>query len=207
MHWIFGKHTCVRVQFLRWSKSNLKTEIEWQTKHWKIVADLLILVSLLIKDDRVREASTQGRIQPESLGGGRVQKYLVVNSHNDFPTVREMKHTSQQCCDQTMDDKMALCRECCFPNCTKSWWIKLVLQVLGGDGRPPLDPPLPQPQASYWYRFVINFCSLLCNNFNEALTYIPFFTFKSCETVISCFILSEVARKLSRFVKWPVGQK
>ena len=27
--------------------------------------------------------------------GGRVQKYLVVNSHNDFPTAREVKHTSQ----------------------------------------------------------------------------------------------------------------
>jgi len=25
--------------------------------------------------------------------------------------------------DKTMDDKMALYRECCFPICTKSWWI------------------------------------------------------------------------------------
>jgi len=56
---MFGKYTCVRVQFLRWSKSNLKTKIEWRTKHWTIVADLLILVGLLlIKDDSVREAST-----------------------------------------------------------------------------------------------------------------------------------------------------
>jgi len=23
---------------------------------------------------------------------------------------------------QTVDDKMALYRECCFPNCTKLWW-------------------------------------------------------------------------------------
>jgi len=46
MHWMFGKYTCVRVQFLRWSKSNLKTKIEWRTKHWTIVADLLILVGL-----------------------------------------------------------------------------------------------------------------------------------------------------------------
>jgi len=66
---------------------------------------------------------------------------------------------------------------------------------------PPLDPPLPQPQASYWYRFLMNCCSLLCNNFNEAPAYIPFFTFKSCEAVISCFILSEVARQLPRFCK------
>jgi len=132
MYWMFGKHTCVRVKFLRWSKSNLKTEIEWQTKHWTIAADLLILVSLLIKDDRVWEASDPA----SKVRAGRVQKYLVVNSHNDLPTVREMKHTSQQCCDQTMDDKMALYRECCFPNCTKSWWIKLLLQVLGGTVAP-----------------------------------------------------------------------
>jgi len=34
---------------------------------------------------------------------------------------------------------MALYRECCFPNCTKSWWIKLLSQVLGG--RSPQSPP------------------------------------------------------------------
>jgi len=34
-----------------------------------------------------------------------------------------MKYSSQNCCDKTMDDKMALYRKCCFPNCTKSWWI------------------------------------------------------------------------------------
>ena len=204
---MFGKHTCVRVQYLRWSKSNLKTEIEWQTKHWTIVAHLLILVGLLIKDDGVRDASTQGRIQPARLGGWQFQKYLVVKSHNDFPTVREMKHTSQQCCDQTMDDKKAWYRECCFPNCTKSWWIKLLSQILGGGDRPPLDPPLPQPQTCYWYRFVIDCYLLLCNNFNEALTYLPFFNLKSCEAVISYFILSEVARKLSRFCKMPRKSK
>jgi len=37
-----------------------------------------------------------------------------------------MKHTSQHCCDKTMDVKLALYRECCFLNCTKSWWKKLV---------------------------------------------------------------------------------
>jgi len=34
------KHTCVRLHFLPWSKSNLKAEIEWQMKHWTIVSDL-----------------------------------------------------------------------------------------------------------------------------------------------------------------------
>jgi len=33
-------HTFVRVYFVQWSKSNLKTEIELQTKHWTIVSDL-----------------------------------------------------------------------------------------------------------------------------------------------------------------------
>jgi len=65
--------------------------------------------------------TVQGQIQPARLGGERFQKYLVVKSHNGFPTVREMKQASQHCCDQTKDDKMALYRECCFPNFTKSW--------------------------------------------------------------------------------------
>jgi len=44
-------------------------------------------------------------------------------------------------------------------------------------------------------------CLLLCNNFNESLTYLPFFSLKYFEAVISYFILSEVARKLSCFCK------
>jgi len=35
-------------------------------------------------------------------------------------TVKDMKYTSRHCCDKTMDGKMALYRECCFPNCSKS---------------------------------------------------------------------------------------
>jgi len=49
---------------------------------------------------------------------------LVVKPGNGFTTAREMKYTSQHSCDKTMDDKMALYRECCFRNCTKSWWVK-----------------------------------------------------------------------------------
>jgi len=41
-------------------------------------------------------------------------------------TAREMKHTSQYWCDKTMDGKMALFRERCLPNWTKSWRIKLL---------------------------------------------------------------------------------
>jgi len=46
--------------------------------------------------------------------------------HYWFTAVREMKYTSQLCCDKTMDGKMALYHKCCFPNCAKSWWIKLL---------------------------------------------------------------------------------
>jgi len=42
-------------------------------------------------------------------------------AHHRFTTVREMKYTSQNFCDKSMDDKMALYCECCFPNCTQSW--------------------------------------------------------------------------------------
>ena len=63
---------------------------------------------------------TPGHIQPMRLGR-RFQLYLLVKSHHGFTTLREMKYTSQHFRDKTMDDKMALYRECCFPNCTQSW--------------------------------------------------------------------------------------
>jgi len=50
----------------------------------------------------------------------RFQKYLAVKSHYEFITARDMKHSLQHCFDKTMVVKMALHRECCFPNCTKS---------------------------------------------------------------------------------------
>jgi len=63
---------------------------------------------------------TPGQIQPIGLGG-RFQQYLLVKSHDEFTTLREMKYASQHFCDKTMDGKMALYCECCFPNCTQSW--------------------------------------------------------------------------------------
>jgi len=51
-----------------------------------------------------------------------------------------MKYTSQNSFDKTVDGKMALYRECCFPNCTKSWWKKLLSYVL--EGRSPQSPSL-----------------------------------------------------------------
>jgi len=62
----------------------------------------------------------QGRIQPVCLGGS-ISVIFGSQYHCEFTGVREMKYTSQHFCDKTMDGKMALYRECCFPNCTKSW--------------------------------------------------------------------------------------
>jgi len=74
----------------------------------------------------------QGRIQPVCLG-----EYGVT-------TVREMKYTSQHCCDKTMYGKMGLYRECCFPNCTKSWGKNCFCRFfLGAIAQIALHPPLP----------------------------------------------------------------
>jgi len=43
--------------------------------------------------------------------------WLSRKSHYQFTTARDRKNTSQHCCDKTMDVKMAIYRECCFPNC------------------------------------------------------------------------------------------
>ena len=68
-----------------------------------------------------------------SSQGGWFQWYLAINSRYGFTAVREMQYTSQHSCDKIMNGKMALYRECCFPNCSKSQWKKLLSQVLGGD--------------------------------------------------------------------------
>jgi len=67
-------------------------------------------------------------VDPASkFGGGQFQQYLEVKSYYQFTTPRDMKYTSQHCCDKTIDVKIALYHECCFPNCTNSWWKKLLL--------------------------------------------------------------------------------
>jgi len=43
-------NTCVRVHFLPSSKSNLKTEIEWQAKQRTTVSDLLPITLVLLKE-------------------------------------------------------------------------------------------------------------------------------------------------------------
>ena len=49
---------------------------------------------------------------------------------------------------------------------------------------------------------LIELCTklLLCNNFNDSIKYLPFFSFKCCESVVSYIILLDVARKLSTFL-------
>jgi len=52
---------------------------------------------------------------------------MAVKSHYAFTAARETKYTSQNCCEKTINGKMALYRKSCFPNyCTKSWWKKLL---------------------------------------------------------------------------------
>jgi len=43
-------HSMSGAQCFPWSKSNLQTEIEWQTKHWTIVSRLLPLTLVLTKE-------------------------------------------------------------------------------------------------------------------------------------------------------------
>ena len=73
----------------------------------------------------------QGRIQPVSLGraismifGSQVslQVHYCKRDEAYFITLLWQK----------MDGKVALYRECCFPNCSKSWQKKLLSEVLGG---------------------------------------------------------------------------
>ena len=50
-------------------------------------------------------------------GGEAISVIFGIQAPYGFTTVREMKYTSQHCCGKTMDDRTALYRECCFPNC------------------------------------------------------------------------------------------
>jgi len=79
-------------------------------------------------------------------GAGRFQQHLLVKFHNGFAVVREMRYTSQHCWDKRMDDKMALFRECFFPNCTKLWWKTCFLrfpEVRSLQSPPPGSVPVP----------------------------------------------------------------
>jgi len=70
----------------------------------------------------------QGADPASKSMGERFQYNLVVKSHYGFSTAREMKYTSQHCCDKTMDGKMALYRKCCFPICHGEETYKIMVK-------------------------------------------------------------------------------
>jgi len=55
-----------------------------------------------------------------------------------------MKHTSQHCSDKTTDGKTASYRECCFLNCTKSWWT-IYFRIGFRRGQSPKSPSWIRP--------------------------------------------------------------
>jgi len=61
------------------------------------------------------------RADPTGTFRGGDFSNICDSSHYGFTTVREMKYTSQHCCDKTIDDRLDLHRVGCFPNCKKSW--------------------------------------------------------------------------------------
>jgi len=73
------------------------TRFTQKTQDYKYVTDL----SEFKKIGVVPRADPQVR-----LGGGAISVIFGSQvSHNSFGTVREMKHTSQHCCDKIMDKK------------------------------------------------------------------------------------------------------
>jgi len=64
-----------------------------------------------------------------------------------------------------MDDKMAFYRECCFPNCTKSLWRKLLQWILGG------SPQSPPPRSALC-RVIFILC--LCNEYDKHTSLMTF---------------------------------
>jgi len=65
---------------------------------------------------------------------------------------------------QNIGRQMILYRECCFPNCTKSWWVKLLSQVLRGTIAP-FAPPPTRPWLSNAHRsfFLISLTAVYCS--------------------------------------------
>jgi len=49
-----------------------------------------------------------GEDKANAVRGGDFSNIWLVTSHYCVTTVREMKYTSQHCCDKTTNDKMAL---------------------------------------------------------------------------------------------------
>ena len=65
-------------------------------------------------------------VDPASnVRGGDFSNIWIQFEHR-FTTERELSRFHNTAVKKTVDGKMSLYRECCFPNRTKSWWIKLL---------------------------------------------------------------------------------
>jgi len=84
---------------------------------------LIARLRFLLTDSEITMKHGQGWIRPVRLEGA-IPVIFEVHSHNGFATIKDMKYTSQHRCDKTTEGKMSSYRQCCFPNCTKLWWIK-----------------------------------------------------------------------------------
>jgi len=115
--------------------SNLeKQHLIWSQRTRLRLTCLYIIVNfpyiwpvIIVYSHRCQYHCTQGWIQPVILGwavsaifGSRVSLRVHYWKRD------EVAYTSQHCYDKTLDGKTALYRECCFPNCTKSWWNKFL---------------------------------------------------------------------------------
>jgi len=87
------------------------------------------------------KSSDQGRIH--IYLGGRFQQYSAVKAHYAFTTVREMKYTSQHCCDKKWTANWPYIANAVFRIVQNHGERSCFRRFYGGRSRP-LDPPLVQ---------------------------------------------------------------
>ena len=109
---------------------------------------------LLPRATRFRDGSSQ-----RSQGGAI--SYLVVKSHNGFRYCKKNEVYFTTLLSQNKGRKIAFYRMCCFPNCKKTWWIKLLSYVIGVD-RPPCVAPWLDSCNRLVMRWGCDVCSLNC---------------------------------------------
>jgi len=113
----FSTAYCVQVFNLHLIGFQLRAAM-WE---WKIALKKRGIMSLQ-KSKAVHPAS-----EPDEIS-------VIIGSRATFrfTAVRVMKYTPQHCCGKTVGSKVDLFHQCCSSICTKSWWIKLLPQILGG---------------------------------------------------------------------------
>jgi len=103
-----------------------------------------------------------------------------------------MEYTLQHCCDKVMDGKMALYRECCFPDCTKSWWNQVTVEGFMGSDRP--DPPWILPYLFVYCAYVRAWLTFEATHYqniktevrlySEDISFAPILTLKHYEPIL-----------------------